>query len=79
MATVDVGFAVNGIVSFKDGTSGKMIEITKPLGTYSIYHVKSIFDGSVNEYAKHQLVKLESSEERETMTRLRLILKVTNT
>ena len=66
MATVDVGFAVNDIFSFKDGTSGKIIEITKPLGTYSIYHVKSMFDGSVNEYAKHQLVKLESSQERES-------------
>ena len=63
MAGVDVGFAVNDIVSFKDGTSGKIIEITKPLGTYCIYHVKSMFDGSVNEYAKHQLVKLESSQD----------------
>ena len=58
-------FFVNDVVSFKDGTSGKIIGISQPLDTYKIYHVKSMFDGTVKKFAKHQLIKVELSQEQQ--------------
>ena len=46
-------FKLGDIVCLEDGSRAKIINIEKPMGTYSIYIVQSMNDGSV----EHQLVK----------------------
>ena len=50
-------FKLGDIVCLEDGSRAKIINIEKPMGTYSIYIVQSMNDGSVERKAKHQLVK----------------------
>ena len=46
-------------LSEAEGHKGKIVDITKPLGTYCMYTVQSMHDGSTNKLAKHQLVEYE--------------------
>ena len=50
-------FKLGDIVCFEDGARAKIINIEKSMGTYSVYIVQSMNDGSVERKAKHQLVK----------------------
>ena len=49
-------FKVNEIVQV-GGEKGKIIEITKPLGTYPIYKVHMMGNGEIRSAARHELVK----------------------
>ena len=47
-------FKEGDIVCLETGTKGKIISIEKPLGTYCIYIVQSLHDGTVERKARHQ-------------------------
>ena len=53
-------FKVSDTVFLSDNIKGKIVNITRPLGTYQIYHVQSLNDGSIHRMAKHQLIKLDN-------------------
>ena len=51
-------FKVGEIVQVgEQGEKGKIIEITKPLGTYNMYKVHMMGSGEIKSAAKHELVK----------------------
>ena len=60
---LDQILTLNSLVTLTDGTKGKVVEITKPLGAYGMYKVQSLHTGEIASMAKHKLVKLESSQE----------------
>ena len=55
-------FKEGDIVCLEIGTKGKIISIEKPLGTYCIYNVQSLQDGTVKRKARHQLIKYISDD-----------------
>ena len=57
-----IEYKVGDLVSLQEGQKGKIVQIVKPLGTYSMYKVQSLFDGCIKTLAKHQLVKFEPLE-----------------
>jgi hypothetical protein len=42
---------------WSNGEKGNIIDIIKPLGTYSMYKVHMFFSGDIKAAAKHELVK----------------------
>ena len=55
-------FKEGDIVCLETGTKGKIISIEKPLGTYCIYIVQSLHDGTIERKARHQLIKYMSDD-----------------
>ena len=53
-------FQLSDIVYLSDNTKGKIINITRSLVTYQIYHVQSLNDGSICKMTKHELVRLDN-------------------